>query len=194
MRNITKQDIDFLKNLQHIMNTQDTVCQADPRFWVVRGTIKEYGIEEGYEDGVELVNSEYEITISNMKELYDYLIENEIFNNLNVEYDKEEECITLYYKDGEEIGWYDTLDDFYNDYYNDISELNIVRYKNVEHNFEDTFFLTNEECKRHIECNYYHYPKDAHSYAMTAWRSPQVEKLYEILQNVNFDNLLNKVE
>ena len=41
MRNITEQDIECLKQLQHEMNTQDTVCQADPRFWVVRGTVRE---------------------------------------------------------------------------------------------------------------------------------------------------------
>lgn len=52
----------------------------------------------------------------------------------------------------------------------------------------DTMFLTLRECEEHIKRNHYHY-RQPHPYAMTAWRSPQVEKLYEILENVDFDKL-----
>ena len=51
---------------------------------------------------------------------------------------------------------------------------------------ENTMFLTLRECKEHIEANSYHYNKP-HPYAMTAWRSPQVERLYKILQNTNWN-------
>jgi hypothetical protein len=47
-------------------------------------------------------------------------------------------------------------------------------------------FLTKRECKEHIERNHYHYNDTVHTYAMTAWRSPQVEKLIKILQTENF--------
>lgn len=33
-RQLLKDDIDFLVNLQREMNTQDHLCQADPRYWV----------------------------------------------------------------------------------------------------------------------------------------------------------------
>lgn len=36
MNKINKEDIEFLKELQNEMLTQDTICQADPRFWVVQ--------------------------------------------------------------------------------------------------------------------------------------------------------------
>lgn len=39
---ITKEEILFLKELQKEMNTQDTVCQADPRFWVIEGSERVY--------------------------------------------------------------------------------------------------------------------------------------------------------
>ena len=51
-------------------------------------------------------------------------------------------------------------------------------------------FLTNKSCKEHIRLNNYHYSSDAHSYAMTAWRSPEVEKLFKILQEVDWDKML----
>ena len=47
---LTEKEIQFLLKLQKEMNTQDTVGNADPRFWVIKGTEKEYGIETGYED------------------------------------------------------------------------------------------------------------------------------------------------
>ena len=48
---LSKEDLEFLEELQHEMLTQDTVCQAAPRFWVVKGskieyTGKDYGEEE----------------------------------------------------------------------------------------------------------------------------------------------------
>ncbi len=46
-----------------------------------------------------------------------------------------------------------------------------------------------EACKKHIDKNDYHYNKP-HTYAMTAWRSPEVEKLFSILED---EKLWNKV-
>jgi hypothetical protein len=51
----------------------------------------------------------------------------------------------------------------------------------------DTMFLTLRECKEHIKLNSHHYNKP-HSYAMTAWRSPQVARLYEILEKTDWKN------
>ena len=51
----------------------------------------------------------------------------------------------------------------------------------------DTMFLTNREAKEHLKSNHYHYTSKAHTYAMTAWRSPQVEKLIHILQTADFE-------
>ena len=53
---LTVEEILFLMELQKEMNTQDQVGQADPRFWVIKGTEREYGIETGYEDGANLVD------------------------------------------------------------------------------------------------------------------------------------------
>lgn len=54
---------------------------------------------------------------------------------------------------------------------------------------ENTMFLTLREAQEHIQRNGYHYI-DPHTYGMTAWRSPQVERLYEILHEVDFSQML----
>ena len=44
---ITKDEIEFLKNLQTELNTQDNVGQADPRFWVINSWRKPIGLPMG---------------------------------------------------------------------------------------------------------------------------------------------------
>lgn len=58
----------------------------------------------------------------------------------------------------------------------------------------DTMFLTQEEAQRHLKANYYHYTKDAHTYAMTAWRSPEVEDLLKLLRSIDFDESTIKLK
>ncbi len=58
----------------------------------------------------------------------------------------------------------------------------------------DTMFLTKEEAKRHLELNHYHYSKKAHTYAMTAWRAPKVERLLNILESFEWENFGKKEE
>ena len=191
MRSITEKDVKFLQSLQNEMLTQDTVCQADPRFWVVRGTVREYNIEEGFEDGEELVNVDGEMIAENMKELFEYITnDTDLEKEYDIVYHKENEIIEMVSKD---------IFDKYTYYISSISEfakefgyemdVHLIRYKEEDKIFENTMFLTNRECEEHIRANYYHYPNDAHSYSMTAWRSPQVEKLYKILQEVDWNNL-----
>ena len=41
---MTKEDIEFLKKLQHEMLTQDNACQAVPIFWVVKDVKRIYNV------------------------------------------------------------------------------------------------------------------------------------------------------
>jgi len=71
------------------------------------------------------------------------------------------------------------------------AELNILGiYPRIK--YYDPMFLTKKECEDHIERNGYNY-SEPHSYAMTAFRSPQVEKLYDVLQNTDWESLLKAV-
>lgn len=58
----------------------------------------------------------------------------------------------------------------------------------------DTLFLTYAEAREHLRLNHYHYTKDAHTYAMTAWRSPQVSNLLELLHSIDFDKSTIKLK
>lgn len=176
-----KRNIDFLIDLQHEMLTQDTVCQANPRFWVVQEKRRYYGIEEGFEDGT-VVAWDGETVAENLKELYEYLEESE--EDLDIEYCEEHIIINA-----------DESECFYNiedlvDYmrkdlnYND--GLDLVKYRDEYVIVSDTMFLTKRECEEHIRKNHYHY-REPHSYAMTAWRSPQVEKLFDVIMNTNWN-------
>ena len=76
--------------------------------------------------------------------------------------------------------------DFLEEY--DPSTYSICYYRNREEIVQDTMFLTLRECKEHIKSNSHHYNKTVHPYAMTAWKSPQVERLYEILEKTDWKN------
>ncbi|WP_342586152.1 hypothetical protein [Listeria monocytogenes] len=53
----------------------------------------------------------------------------------------------------------------------------------------DTFFITKKEAQQHIYDNQNHYNNTVHTYAMTAWRSRVVERLWDILRTADFNSL-----
>ncbi|SHJ14013.1 hypothetical protein [Clostridium magnum] len=172
------------------MLTQNTVCQADPRFWVVMQTVKDYWVEDDVA-GIGIYDAEAAESVfeGELENLVDWLKENfEVI--VKCEYDN---------------GFLEIVCEDENEYFiDDISEIrgfleeydagrySICNYREREEIAQNTMFLTLRECKKHIKANQHHYNKTAHPYAMTAWRSPQVERLYKILQNVNWDELLEE--
>lgn len=186
---ITKEEIKFLVELQKEMNTQDHVSQADPRFWVVQGTVREYGIDSSCDcDGCELVH-DTDCVAESVKDAIKYLKEEyaEELRDRKIAIRKNGKYYEFSVDRGNYIETILDLEDiatFLND--NGFDDFRVAYYRNVDKNFENTMFLTNKECKQHIKSNYYHYPKDAHFYAMTAWRSYEVSTLWNILQKVNW--------
>lgn len=183
---MNKEDIKFLKNLQHEMLTQDTYGQASPRFWVVTDSVRHYGVDSSYGyDGMEILDDDGEVVATDLKELYNFLLNN---NEIIVEFLDEDHLkivkkpYMLEYNVYDLYEFMDIADDF------DYDSLNIVYYTESYKIVENTMFLTLEECKNHIDCNRHHY-NDPCPYAMTAWRSPQVSKLYTILENTNWEDV-----
>lgn len=256
MRKINMQDIEFLKNLQKEMNTQDTDCQAKPRYWTIAGSERRY-VGEDYGDESCIVSEDSEVA-DNLDEFVEYIksthedelneqgitIEIDEYHTNErrkaymlvqrtvaelpeeVEFSRTDEMETEddvldFLSDTYEfcirssniemtddkvhvtkIEW--DLDEDVEDYIVEMSEMieKLVEYKvideddyrevfytNEHHVYPNTMFITKKDAKEHLENNYYHYSKDAHTYAMTAWRSPQVEKLYEILENVDWSSI-----
>lgn len=182
-----KEDIDFLKELQHEMLTQDTVCQADPRFWVVMQTVRDYWVNDTNDvDGIFIYSRESgKIEFEDeWNKLADWIYNLEEVDECTYE----DDIIYVNYDNSAyEIEYIDELKDFLNDY--NKGNYEVGYYRNRDEIVKNTMFLTIRECKEHIEANRHHYNSSAHSYAMTAWRSPQVERLYKILQNTNWNEL-----
>jgi hypothetical protein len=180
-----KEDREFLKELQHEMLTQDTVCQANPRFWVVMQTVRDYWVDDNI-DGICIFDNDA------AESVYEGELEN-IVDWIKEQFDVVEKCdydgcvLEIVCKDGNEYYIYNLseLKEFTDD---DASDYSVCYYRDRAEIAEDTMFLTLRECKEHIESNSHHYNKP-HSYAMTAWRSPQVQRLYEILEKTDWESV-----
>lgn len=184
---INKHDIAFLKALQEELLTQDPVGQAAPRFWVVRGSIKQYGMEVGWSTNIAL-RIDFETMLETLEEAYEYLLDH--YPKTPYRYDEEENLLSCYDTEKEEWIDFSGLEDvamFLQNQGN--SEAEIIGYQRVEHIYENTLFLTYRECLEHIESNRHHYSLDAHPYAMTACKAPQVRSLWNILERINWDKI-----
>jgi hypothetical protein len=257
MREITDKDIEFLKELQEEMNTQDTDCQAEPRYWTIAGSERKY-VGEDYGDESCVVSEDSEVA-GNLDEFVEYIksyCEDELNEHgITIEVDEDhtnerrkaymlvqrtvadlpeevefsrtdemetEDDVLDFLSDTYEfcirssniemtddkvhvskIEW-DLDEDVVEDYIIEISEMieKLVEYSIIEENdyqevfytnehhvYPNTMFITKKDAKEHLEDNYYHYSKDAHTYAMTAWRSPSMTKLYDILHNVDWSKV-----
>lgn len=184
---MNKDDIEFLKELQHEMLTQDNVCQASPRFWVVMQTVRDYWVDDDI-DGICIYDTYA------AENVFEGKIEN-LANWIKKEFDVVQKCecdngyLEIVCEDESEFLITDIseIKDFLEEYA--AGQYSICNYREREEIVQDTMFLTLRECKEHIERNHYHYNKP-HTYAMTAWRSPQVARLFKILETTNFNELL----
>ncbi|KEI87570.1 hypothetical protein N492_12140 [Clostridium botulinum B2 267] len=180
-----KEDKEFLKELQHEMLTQDNVGQANPRFWVVMQDVKIYGIEDNFDITGQTIFYEGEEIGDTLEAVCDFLIE--YINDGYLEY------TVKFLNDSILIDGFDpltTMGDAFNfmEYELHLENLDLVNYRIEKQIASDTFFITLRECQEHIKSNNYHY-KNPHPYAMTAWRSPQVERLYEILEKTDWETI-----
>lgn len=137
LRDLTPPDIAFLLKLQHEMLTQDHLCQADPRYWVIR------------DEREEICWSEYADR---------YLITN---------------------TDGDTLGYSDQ------ELYDCPDNIRYIPVRTVEFNVEGPIFLTMKEAQEHIKANSHHYNKPR-PYAETAWRCPDEERLWKLLQEIDW--------
>lgn len=172
-----KKDIEFLKSLQSELNSQVNDCQAAPRFWVVG----DYRWVECLEDNAE----RHYVYLPDAAESYEvdtYLKGIEEDDDLSGEELQE----------FKEIGCLDSALEWIQTYRDEDAYLIPTRKEHFIR--ENTMFLTKAEAKRHIELNHYHYTKEAHTYAMTAWRAPVVERLLQILHEFDLDSLYPKEE
>ena len=178
-------DIEFLKELQNTLNTQEVDSQASPRFWVLRD-VRRTIVPSDFADGSMIVDNDgNEYPESRMEEFIEIIIDDLEDENWNLDRLERERIIDELIElkeqgntviDPNEV--YEVLKSYRCDELYDL-----FNYANVWFIVPNTMFFTKEDAKAHIESNYYHYTKNVHTYAMTAWRSPTVSKLMDILMN-----------
>lgn len=188
-RPLTADDAAFLKDLQRILNTQDTMGNADPRFWVIVQDENEPCAEADADashvfsqDSASIVADDLDGFVRHLQERYGDRFSAKHDPKLNV--------------------WDVRIDDAEDDYVTDIDDMvelleqaGIYDYsvsysrtvKSVVHN---TLFLTHAACEDHLRRYHYNYGPDAHAFAMTAVRSPQFERLVSILQTADWDAIV----
>lgn len=172
---LNEQDYEFLKELQHELNTQETDGNAQPVFWGVeeevedfRGTDGDYGGEPyiRFDDGKWSV----EEAVQEVEEvLHEY--EPDIQSEWT-DVDKES-ADDIYEFMTERLKWDNVYDVIYID-----KKWRVTPYTGA--------FITKRACKNYIERYGYNHCKP-HTYAMTAYRNFELERLLKILREMKMD-------
>lgn len=171
---IDKEDLSFLKILQAEMINQETDGQAAPRFWVLRQIEHEPTSEEYANDYVYVETDEY-TRFEFIDELTEYLRDYELASREQIE----------------ELEGYNIHNafEYVLENLNEDKHFGKIPVKRIAKIIPNTLFLTKKAAIKHMEANHYHYNDTVHTYAMTAWRSPEVESLFKIIENIDLDKL-----
>ncbi len=166
--NLTADEIKFLSNLKHELNTQSSRMTANPRVYQVRhekfqADVNEEGDYFQAEHEGEVLGI-FEWNQEGVEELKFILRENT--DDGDIETLEEIGNISLENLENENIGLYCVNGDFKNVYSN--------------------AFLTEKACREHIECNRHHY-RNPVDYLNYAFRNPEMKKLLEILSKIEFE-------
>lgn len=149
----------FLKQFGHELRTQETDCQASPRFWVIKD-YKRVLVPDGYGDDTYAVDEEgNDYTESRFLEMLD--------------------------ENGYDIPEFEESD-YFEDKISAVNKLNNTEFRCFEQCTTDfivpnTMFLTKAEAKHYLSTNRHNLTSRAHTYAMTAFRAPKVSRLLKVL-------------
>lgn len=175
------QDILFLKELQNELKTQETDGQTAPRYWSIMD-YKWVVTDDGYHERVSIYFYDSADSIT----LEDYVYEEILKDRIDdfTEFQIEE------LKEAHEWDGCDGVLEWIHE--NDTKECRLVYEEEISFIAYNTCFLTKAEAKSHLESNGHHYSGKAHTFAMTAWRAPKMERLINILETFDWDQLINK--
>lgn len=177
-RPLSPDDVEFLAGLQKELNTQDTMCQRDPRFWVIKQTIT---VPAPLDDAEEII-----------------AVDNESGDEYHTVQDVAD-FVACLQDDGIDADTVLACHDMASavDAVNETPGLEgRLRTAGVEHQsviVQDTFFLTHRDCEDHLRKYGYNYKSDAHAFAMTAVRSPAYEALLKLLQTIDWTGIKTNI-
>lgn len=195
-RPLTAEDLAFLAELQSELNTQDTMGNRDPRFWVIKQTeTKACGPDDA--DGPVFLDEGGARVAHGMEGLLEFLRD---------AHGKDAVQWTASGAGTYRLSLRDAGGGLVQELASDEHELadavesaGLGRYEPAyecgrSRIVPDTLFLTHRACEDHLRKYGYNYEQDAHAYAMTAVRSPQFEKLVELLQTIDWKAMAGKGE
>ena len=169
---ITKEDYEFLKDLQNELNTQDNDGTADPLYWGVM----DYTYELAWDGCGEprITTDDEPMTLEDAVERVNEDIE---------DYPEEiqEEWRNIDISDAEEVAYFmrETLKW-------DCCDVYWVESKgHIANNFGA--FLTKRACKEYLKKYGYNHNPKAHTYAMCAYRNFELERLLKILKTMKLE-------
>lgn len=197
-RPLTAEDAAFLAELGRDMAAAPTLGQATPRYWVIRDFDYRPAVS-GFDDIARVWHCQDYYSLDEIARLcYEDLKRDvSVWTAGDEEYSRHlEQELDMLGLSLDESGELRRESDF------DVKEAceralgvskwddDEVVYETLCAKFSDgPIFLTQADAEAHLAANHYHYHPDAHPYALTAWRSPRVERLFEILTEVDFDAL-----
>lgn len=176
-----KEDIQFLKELQKEMNTQENDGQAAPRFWSIMD-YKQIPTSEDHADDVILYDSDLCTTVE-INEYVHEIVDFEGERHLDFDKEARDELKDIHqYESIEEIHeWIKENDDE--------SRYHPVFQQAISYIAYNSCFFTKKEAKEHLESNRHHYSDKAHTFAMTAWRAPKMERLMRVLESFDWESI-----
>ena len=172
---LTHEDIEFLQKLQHELNTQTNDGNADPVFWGImeQKQMPAYvgcGDTYLYYDDITYYDSDLELLKETIKTTLDELmtLDEEDLETIN--------GISSIYEAHDIMAEYDIA-----------SELGEYQLQDVLSK-ETGAFLTKAACQKYIDTNAHNHQKPR-TYAMTAFRNFELERLLKILKTADFSKL-----
>ena len=170
---VTQEQYDFLHELQHELLTQPTDGNADPVFW---GVMVEKEICAPNECGEPRIYMGGSAETKTLEEAVAYVNE----------WIEDGDNITKEIWDEVDKEWPEDVVDFIKTYIDMQCRLVSVD-KKQELSDETGAFITKRACQEYIDRYGYNH-SNPHTYAMTAFRNPEYEKLIDILKTIKFDN------
>ena len=194
---IREEDLLFLQKLQHVMRTQDTCCQAAPRYWTIMDTEQVYNVTAFDADASYLTYCG-NIVAKSLDEIKKFILDmrkdilkKEGYDELEItEITAPIRHLNVYMADSEyeEEMRIDDAEDaavFLNDTF-ESENYDVIYAKKVQKPAKGPLFMTKAAAEEYLQKYGYNHSKDAHPYAMTAYRSPEIERLWKIVEETSW--------
>lgn len=180
---LTAGDLMFLAELQRVLNTQDSMGNAAPRFWVIAQN-EERPVPEGLADCAVVMDGDGDTVARTLEEFARWLDDGNTDAVTGCAYFNK--SVKIRFSDGETAGAYGLEDAVEAVLEHGGEGIRVVWVEKRLKVIPDTLFLAHEDCEKHLENYGYNYAPDAHAYAMTAVRSPRFERLLKIIQETDW--------